>query len=196
GLGSKDTLCLYSGNIAIKQELEILVKAAGQLPACRFVICGDGTNRKILQDKVKNLNLTNTLFINLQPLDRLPAMLSGADIHLILQKAGAADLVMPSKLTNIMAVGGVAVVATEYSSELGQLGEGEQACLYRCNPENTDALVEAIKTLRNNNKLFSELGTRAKKYADNHLSMKKILGEFERQCRSLIAFKKQRQEEE
>jgi len=66
--------------------------------------------------------LANIIFLPLQPLERLPAMLSAADTHLVIQKTGAADLVMPSKLTNILAVGGVAVATAEAGSELGRRG--------------------------------------------------------------------------
>ncbi len=43
------------------------------------------------------------------------------DCHLVVQKRGAADAVLPSKLTNILAVGGNAVITAEAHTELGQL---------------------------------------------------------------------------
>ncbi|MFP1495553.1 hypothetical protein ACLB1Q_01195 [Escherichia coli] len=45
------------------------------------------------------------------------------DCHLVVQKRGAADAVLPSKLTNILAVGGNAVITAEAHTELGQLCE-------------------------------------------------------------------------
>ncbi len=41
------------------------------------------------------------------------------DCHLVVQKHGAADAVLPSKLTNILAVGGNAVITAEAHTELG-----------------------------------------------------------------------------
>jgi len=37
-------------------------------------------------------------------------LLASADGHLVIQKRGAADAVLPSKLTNILAAGGNAVI--------------------------------------------------------------------------------------
>lgn len=179
-IGEDETLCLYSGNIAVKQGLEVLLDVAKRLPDCRFVICGDGTNRQALQDQADNLALPNVTFLPLQPLENLPAMLSAADIHLVIQKAGAADLVMPSKLTNILAVGGVAIATAEAGSELGQLGEGPYSCVYRCDPEDANALVNAITALNENHCFAEKLGSNAKAYADNHIAMNQVLLQFEK----------------
>lgn len=52
-------------------------------------------------------------FFPLQSYDALPALLKMGDCHLVVQKRGAADAVLPSKLTNILAVGGNAVITAE-----------------------------------------------------------------------------------
>lgn len=62
-------------------------------------------------------------FFPLQSYDALPALLKMGDCHLVVQKRGAADAVLPSKLTNILAVGGNAVITAEAHTELGQLCE-------------------------------------------------------------------------
>ena len=67
--------------------------------------------------------LRNMQFFPLQSYDALPALLKMGDCHLVVQKRGAADAVLPSKLTNILAVGGNAVITAEAHTELGQLCE-------------------------------------------------------------------------
>lgn len=57
--------------------------------------------------------LRNMQFFPLQSYDALPALLKMGDCHLVVQKRGAADAVLPSKLTNILAVGGNAVITAE-----------------------------------------------------------------------------------
>ncbi|MGU0172644.1 hypothetical protein ACVXG8_25765 [Escherichia coli] len=44
--------------------------------------------------------LTNVKFFPLQSSEALPALLKMGDCHLVVQKRGAADAVLPSKLTN------------------------------------------------------------------------------------------------
>ncbi|QTQ33545.1 Uncharactierzed protein [Aromatoleum bremense] len=52
----------------------------------------------------------------------LPVLLASADCHhLVIQKRGAADAVLPSKLTNILAAGGNAVITADADTTLGVL---------------------------------------------------------------------------
>jgi colanic acid biosynthesis glycosyl transferase WcaI len=46
----------------------------------------------------------------LQPLEMFNRFLNVADIHLVIEKISAGDLVMPSKLTKILAVGELSIV--------------------------------------------------------------------------------------
>ncbi|OIO68677.1 MAG: colanic acid biosynthesis glycosyltransferase WcaI [Zetaproteobacteria bacterium CG12_big_fil_rev_8_21_14_0_65_55_1124] len=186
GVGEGQCLCLYSGNIAVKQGLEILLEVAEKLPDFRFVICGDGVNRKALQDEVDRLELANIAFLPLQPLERLPAMLSAADIHLVIQRRGAADLVMPSKLANILAIGGPAIVTVEEDSELGRLAEGDNPCVFRCDPENAEKLETAIVQLYGNKDMVEKISINARVYAEQQIDMERVLGKFEQSLRDLV----------
>jgi putative colanic acid biosynthesis glycosyltransferase WcaI len=183
GVDDSQCLCLYSGNISVKQGLEVLLEVATNLPGCHFVICGDGANRQSLQIQAESLALHNLSFLPLQPLNHFSAMLSAADIHLVIQKRGAADLVMPSKLTNILAVGGLALVTAEEGSELGQLANEENGCVFRCDPESADALTEAIVTLRHEKLVSDAIRTKAKAYAEKHIAKDQVLLAFEHQLR-------------
>jgi colanic acid biosynthesis glycosyl transferase WcaI len=186
GVDDSQCLCLYSGNIAVKQGLEVLLEVAANLPSCHFLICGDGPNRKGLQDRAESLALHNLSFLPLQPFDQLADMLSAADIHLVIQKSGAADLVMPSKLTNILAVGGLALVTAKEDSELGQLANEEFGCVFRCDPESVDALSEAIVKLKHE-KIFSNvIKTKAKVYAEQHIAKDQVLLAFESQLKEVV----------
>ena len=113
GLTGK-VVALYSGNIARKQGIEILVEAARLLKDradIALVICGEGPNRAELERLANGLG--NVQLHDLQPAERMGAMLTMADLHLLPQIAGAADLVLPSKLTNMLASGRPVVATTE-----------------------------------------------------------------------------------
>ncbi|MDT9046922.1 colanic acid biosynthesis glycosyltransferase WcaI, partial [Escherichia coli] len=66
--------------------------------------------------------------------------------HLVIQKRGAADAVLPSKLTNILAVGGNAVITAEHDTELGQLCIAEPGIAVCVEPESVDALAQGIES--------------------------------------------------
>lgn len=157
-LGTR-TVALYSGNIARKQGIEILIEAA-RLLADRddiaFVICGEGPNRAALEQQAAGLN--NVQLHDLQPAAEMGAVLALADLHLLPQIAGAADLVLPSKLTNMLASGRPVVATTEPGTGLYAEVEG---CGVAVPPGDAGALAKAIAELADDPERRAVLGTAA-----------------------------------
>ena len=146
GYDANDFVILYSGNLGEKQGLEILLEAATHfLPdkSIRFVICGNGGSKEKLQKIVQERNLTNVAFKDLQPWELLPRLLAIADVHLILQRKAAEDLVMPSKLTGILSVGGVPIVSCSEGSSLHEILNTHAVGLV-VPPEDVGSLIAAI----------------------------------------------------
>jgi colanic acid biosynthesis glycosyl transferase WcaI len=138
-------VALYSGNIARKQGIEILVEAARLLKDradIAVVICGEGPNRAELEWLASGLG--NVQLHDLQPAERMGAMLTMADLHLLPQIAGAADLVLPSKLTNMLASGRPVVATTEPGTGLYAEVDG---CGAITPPGDAAALADAIAAL-------------------------------------------------
>jgi len=183
-LGERTFLALYAGNMGEKQGLEIVLQAAERLQHedMLFVLCGEGAAKGGLVSQATHLD--NVRFLGLQPLDALPAMLSAADVHLVIQKGDAADLVMPSKLTNILAVGGRVVVTAEPESELGLLLIRQPFLGYLCRPGSTDDLLSCIKASQEN--MSSDNRQAIRDYAERHLDKAKVLEDFEARLRSLV----------
>ena len=152
-------MALYSGNIARKQGIEILIDAA-RLLAHRddimFVICGEGPNRAALAERAAGLG--NVQLHDLQPAERMGAMLAMADLHLLPQIAGAADLVLPSKLTNMLASGRPVVATTEAGTGLYAEVDG---CGLVVDPGDAAGLARAIEQLADDPALRAELGQAA-----------------------------------
>lgn len=147
GLPADRKLILYSGNIGEKQGLENVVAAAEALQdqPWLFVIVGQGGGKARLEKLVAERGLRNVRFFPLQSYDALPALLKMADCHLVIQRRGAADAVLPSKLTNILAVGGNAVITAEAHTELGQLCRAHPGIAMCVEPESVPALVGGIE---------------------------------------------------
>ncbi|MFM5885290.1 MAG: WcaI family glycosyltransferase [Novosphingobium sp.] len=158
GLTGK-TVALYSGNIALKQGIEVLVDAARLLqhrPDIAVVICGEGPNRAVLEARAAGL--PNVQLRDLQPVARMGAMLAMADLHLLPQIAGAADLVLPSKLTNILASARPVVATTEPGT--GLYGEVD-GCGVITPPGDAAALAQAIADLADDPARRAALGKAA-----------------------------------
>lgn len=179
GFTPADKIVLYSGNIGQKQGLEIVLEAAAAFvnqPEVKFIIIGNGAYREELARQAAALKLTNVLFKPLQAWELVPQILVMTDVHLVVQKKGVADAVLPSKLTNILAAGGHALVTAEPNTELGELAKRYPG-IYNCvEPENSAAFIEALKRC-----LATDTGvtnTIARNYAVSHIDGTQVLKNF------------------
>jgi putative colanic acid biosynthesis glycosyltransferase WcaI len=163
-LDASHFVVLYSGTMSNKQGLEMIVEAARSLeltdPKLRFVICGDGPHKAVLQDLAAGL--ANVRFLDLQTADSFAELLNTADVHLIPQKAEAADLVLPSKLGGIFATGRPVIVmakpGTGLAAEVGNAG-------IVIPPGDAAALATAVRTLACDPDLCDDLGRHARETA-------------------------------
>ncbi|OCC15621.1 Colanic acid biosysnthesis glycosyl transferase WcaI [Dissulfuribacter thermophilus] len=183
GLKENDFIILYSGNMGHKQGLEIVLEAARKLKhyqEIKFILCGEGAVKRDLQSRALRMHLTNIMFLPLQPQDAFIGMLSAADLHLVIQRANAADLVLPSKLTNILSVGGLALVTTEPDTELGRLAAKNPGIFFTCPPDNSASLTTAIERIFKEKKHSISKGPYklAREYAEEHFNKENILKSF------------------
>ncbi|HEV8084262.1 MAG TPA: WcaI family glycosyltransferase [Chitinophagaceae bacterium] len=177
-LNISDKIVLYSGAIGEKQGLEAILDSAKyfeNIVDLKFVICGSGPYKENLLHLKKKMNLKNVIFLPLQPFEKLNSLLNVADVHLVLQKNSACDLMMPSKLSTILSVGGVSIVTAKPGSSLFNVIDSNNAG-FLIEPECQDALNSAIKYAISNEHV--EIESNARCYAEKNLSIHKILSTF------------------
>lgn len=179
GLKQNKPVVLYSGAIGEKQRLEDILHVAkifqDEKSYIQFVICGSSPYKAVLSKKAIELDLNNIAFMPLQPNEKLNAFLNMADVHLVIQKASAADLVMPSKLNNILSVGGLAIITANKGSGLYATVEKHKMGIL-CNAEDIQALKNSIEQGINGNNAHIKLN--ARNYAENYLSIDKIMHRY------------------
>lgn len=176
-IGEGDKVVLYAGNMGAKQGLEHLVVAASLLARrtdIRFLLCGDGPMREDLARQCAGL--PNCTLIGLQPADRLNELLNIADVHVLPQRAGAADLVMPSKLTGMMASGRAIVAMAREGTELHGVLAGRGLIVP---PEDGAALASAIEALADDASARARFGAAARDYAERSLSPRVVMERLE-----------------
>jgi colanic acid biosynthesis glycosyl transferase WcaI len=179
GISQTDKVVLYSGNLGEKQGLENIIEAAKSFRnenVVKFVIVGTGGGEMKLKEMAKGSGLTNIKFFPLVSYERLPNLLAMADLHLVLQKRNASDLVMPSKLTSILASGGCPLVTAHADSALYKVIKKHNIGLV-VEPDDPVALTEGIKYALSND--LNSYRTNARYYAANHLSKDVILRNWE-----------------
>ncbi len=173
-----DTVALYAGNMGEKQGLETLLEAARLLASSasvRFVLSGEGASRKRLAQEFGGLR--NVTWLPLQPAERLNELLNLADIHVLPQLAGVADLLMPSKLGGMMASGRPVIATAAQGTQVAELVAGRGVVVP---PGNPNALASAILDLARNPAEKERLGRAARDYAVEHLNLPDVLLQFER----------------
>jgi len=113
----------------------------------------------------------------------LNELLNLADIHLLPQRADAADLVMPSKLTGMLASGRPVLATAHAGTELAGVVAG---CGVVVEPGNVQAFVDALRQLAEDGELRDCLGKAARRYAEDNLSKESVLSRFEQKLMQLI----------
>jgi colanic acid biosynthesis glycosyl transferase WcaI len=164
--------------MGLKQGLELLGETArdisGSDPGICFVFGGEGPAREQLEALCAGL--PNVRFLGLQPSERLNDWLGLADVHLLPQRADVADLVMPSKMTGMLA-SGRPVLATALS-ETGVANALQQSGIV-VPPGDRAAFVAALRELALNSELRKRLGAAARAQAESTLARDGILLAFE-----------------
>jgi colanic acid biosynthesis glycosyl transferase WcaI len=173
GIDPDTIVVLFSGSMGGKQNLLVIPQIATLLAQridIVFVICGDGVMKRALQ--AATATLPNVHHLPLQPFDRLGELLCLADIHLLTQNADASDLVLPSKLSGMLASGRPVVSTSHPDSEVGTV---LAQCGVLVPAGDTQALADAIEELAANAQQRSDLGRAGRTFAETHFEMHRVL---------------------
>ncbi|MEH2227787.1 glycosyltransferase family 4 protein [Nostoc sp.] len=180
---------LYSGNIALTQGLESVVKAASVLrhiPDIVFVIVGEAKGLQRLQQECLDCGADNVMLLPFQPRKDLPQMLAAADIGLVVQKKNVVSFNMPSKIQVLLASGGALVASVPDNGTaaraIRQSGGGVIVP-----PEDPQALAMAILDLYQNPEKVKTLGYKSRQYAVEQYAFEQALNQYESLCYSLTA---------
>ena len=169
------TVFLYAGTHGYAQGLEIILEAAKKVKNenVLFLFIGDGPiKHKLIKNKNDN-NLKNVLFLEPQPLRRMPEFFSISYASLVTLK----DIELfkgarPSKI--FPSLSSAVPVIYSGAGEGAQLIEEAKAGIV-VTPENSDLLAEAIICLSKNPDLAKELGVNGRKFVEEKLSWTSLI---------------------
>jgi len=186
GLPADAVVALYSGSMNRKQGLDVLAECASRLAShstLHWIFCGAGPTRAAFEAACAAL--PRVRFLPLQPAERFFALLQLADIHLLPQQAGAADVVMPSKLLAMLASGRPVLATAETNTGLAAAINGENPCGLVTPPGDAPAMAAAARTLADSPALRSAMGAAARQRAMLEWDRDAVLDKFEKNLKIL-----------
>jgi glycosyltransferase involved in cell wall biosynthesis len=114
----------YSGNIGGTHNIECLIEAARILAKQKdilFLIIGRGLKVPLVNKLIKEYQLDNCMVLPFQPDEVIRYSIAAADISVVLIENKIANVSIPSKVYNIMAVGSSILSVSPGNSEINKL---------------------------------------------------------------------------
>jgi colanic acid biosynthesis glycosyl transferase WcaI len=184
----KKFVVLYTGNMGVKQGLDVIVSAAGlsqDRPEIVYLFAGDGAVRRDTELQAAALGLTNIKFLPVQPKEQLFQMLAAADICLITQQRTVSDIVFPSKTATFMAAGCPIIASVNRGSAVASILERSGAGLV-VTPEEPTLLSEAIKSLQGDSRKQREMSEAGRRFAREYWDESVILPKMESELLGVV----------
>jgi colanic acid biosynthesis glycosyl transferase WcaI len=186
GWQPQERIILHSGNMGAKQGLENVVAAARLADEhgvnIRFVLLGDGNQRRLLQQSAKGVQRIEFK----DPLDAedYRQVLACADVLLVNERPGVGEMAVPCKLTSYFSAGRPVLAATDADGITAAeiRGSGGGVVVQAGDPA---SLLDTAVDLADNVEVGKQLGISGQQYADRLLSPERALDEYEGWCRRL-----------
>jgi glycosyltransferase involved in cell wall biosynthesis len=171
----------FAGTIGAGQGLTFLIDTAWMLrdyPDIKFLVVGGGMQKEPLVQKAADRQLTNIKFLPMQPKEIYPDILHASDICLSTLRKTLIVPSVPSKILSIMAAGKPVVASMPLQGDAPKLIQ-EAQCGMCLEPEDPQALAEAILKLYHDPELRERYGRNGRDYVVEHFSREACIRKYE-----------------
>ncbi len=181
---------LFAGNVGIVQGLASVVRAALLLDTQSKVliaIVGNGLDKQNLEKMVDDMDLQHRIqFIDWQPAENMPALMSAADLLLVhLKRSDITEFIIPTKTMAYLASGKPILMAMNGAA--AQLIEDSGGGI-AIEPEDPEALANAINKFSDMpDAQRAEIGESGRQYLVDNLSKKKVIAMYEDALKNVAA---------
>jgi glycosyltransferase involved in cell wall biosynthesis len=179
GLSRDDLMVLFSGWLyefsgldAVMNDMQNIL---AEVPQLKLVICGDGPLLNSLNLLKAKLSLDESVrIIGRRPYDEMPRIIAASDLCVNPYLAETrSDFAFPSKIVEYMAAG-KPVIASDLPGTRSMLGDSSGVVL-----STPSQIGRALEDLLLDSGKRLELGKQARKYCEDHFSLKAITDRFE-----------------
>ena len=164
-------VCAFAGTIGMASGLDVIVRAAESLQRrsrddIRIALIGDGAEKSRLQRAAAEAGLSSVVFTGRLAKDRMPEAIAAADVCLVhLKRTELFKTVLPSKIFEAAAMRRPIILGVEGAA--ADWLEAAQAGI-AIEPENEEALVDAVLRLAAEPSLRSRLGSNGRSFVEQH----------------------------
>jgi colanic acid biosynthesis glycosyl transferase WcaI len=165
-------LVCYAGTMGMAHGLETLLDAAAQLqnknPEVQFLLVGEGAEKDRIKSLAQSRGIANVRFLDQQPREKIAAIISASDAcAVLLKKTEVFKTVIPTKMLEFMSCARPVILGVEGHAR--QIIEQAEAGLV-IEPENAEALAQAVEQLAANRELAAALGKKGREYILHNFS--------------------------
>ena len=178
GYNEQDFICIFGGNMGKPQKLENILELAKKSSEDRnikFLFVGKGTEKNLLENKVKNENISNVKFLGYIPREDYELIIASCDIGLVSLDERFTVPNFPSKTTDYfkLELPILASLDSCAAADYGNFLQNEVKGGLLASAGNTDELYYQLLKLKNNYELRKKLGKNGRQYYENELGVDK-----------------------
>jgi colanic acid biosynthesis glycosyl transferase WcaI len=156
----------YIGTMGMAHGLETILTAAAQLrhanPEIVFLMLGEGAEKEHIIALARERGLSNVKFVDQQPRERIPAYICASDACLVLlKKTDLFKTVIPTKMLEFMSCARPVILGVDGQAR-AILEQARGGVVIE--PENSEALVNAIRYLEANREIARDLGQNGREH--------------------------------
>jgi colanic acid biosynthesis glycosyl transferase WcaI len=178
-LGEK-FLATHSGNMGVKQGLDVILDAAALNRAddsMLFLCVGNGSDCERIKRRAAELDLGNVRFLPLLDETDFRGLMAASNVCLVTQQRSVSEIFFPSKIVTYLAAGRPMIASVNPECEVARMTR-ESGAGRVVEAENPRALLEAVCELRNAD--LRKAGENARAYACMRWSSGRVLEHLER----------------
>ena len=169
-------LAVHTGNMGAKQGLENIVETArlaGRRDAkVQFLLIGEGGERRKLEESAQGA--AKVTFIDPLDDDDYRLALAGADVLVVNEKPGVANMAVPSKLTSYFAAGRPVVAATDPAGiTAAELSAAQAGVVVPAG--DPESLLDAILDLGSDPEAAERFGSSGQRYRESVLDQRSAI---------------------
>ncbi len=179
----------YIGTMGFAHGLETIIDAASILqsadPQIVFLFIGEGAEKAQLLARARERRLTNLQFLDQQPREKIPAYIRASDACLVpLKKTELFKTVIPSKMLEFMSCACPVILGVE--GQARAILEEARAGI-SIEPENANALANAIRFVAANPEAAKKMGENGREYVIRRFSRDQTAQRYIRVLEDLLA---------